>query len=405
MPVDEARDRIIDTITPVAASAQIALPDALHRVLAEPVVATVNVPSATNASMDGYALAFEAESSTTACFELVGRSLAGHPSEATLRPGQCVRIMTGAVVPAGADAVVMQENTSVETDGRIAVSPCPARGENLRHAGEDIRAGDVVVPAGQYLRPADIALLASVGRARVAVYRRPRVAFFSTGDELRPIDGSLAVGEIYDSNRYGLAASLAELGMDGVNLGAIPDDRAALRTAFDKARDCDALITSGGVSVGEADHVVDLLGEYGDIDFWRVAIKPGKPLAYGRVGRALFFGLPGNPVSTAVTFIQLVRPALVKLAGGSPAAPVRTTLPTTTALTKRPGRAHYLRACINDATDSPGVTALGHQGSGVMHSMSRADAFIVLPADAANVPAGSEVVVEPFAQTIWGSPS
>lgn len=401
MALAEARRRIVDSIRPVQEAERVALPQALHRVLAEPVVAGVDVPSAANSSMDGYGYAAASVPQVDARLSIIGQSLAGHPFEGDVGPGECVRITTGAVVPPGVDTVVMQENTRLEHETLVVESPA-APGANIRLAGEDLSRGDTVLPAGSFIRPADIAVLASVGAAEVSVVRRPRVAFFSTGDELRPIDGPVAPGEIYDSNRYGLAAQLDSLGMTGVDLGAIGDTPEALSDAFDRAADCDALITSGGVSVGTADFVVDVLGEKGTVDFWRVAIKPGKPLAFGTVGRARFFGLPGNPVSTAVTFLQLVRPALVRLAGGIPAAPVRMTLPTATTLSKRPGREHFLRARMDFTATSPCVTAIDHQGSGVMRSMSRADAFIVLPADCADVPAGTPVTVEPFAQPVWG---
>lgn len=396
----EARRRILDSIEPVVETEQLTLSQALHRVLAESISAAVDVPAATNASMDGYGYASRDVDRPSARLYVAGQSLAGHPYDQRLEPGQCVRITTGAVVPSGVDTVVMQENTT--RDGNHVVIDQPAaHGANIRPAGEDLRRGDQVLKAGSYLRAADIAVLASVGLSEVRVRRRPRVAFFSTGDELRPIDGPLAPGEIYDSNRYGLAAQLETLGMEGVNLGAIGDSREALARAFERAADCDALITSGGVSVGDADWVVDMLRELGQIEFWRVAIKPGKPLAFGKIGRTRFFGLPGNPVSTAVTFIQLVRPALVRLAGGSPARPIRLTLPTATRLSKRPGREHYLRARLDFETTPARVVAIDHQGSGVMRSMSQADAFIVLPVEQGDVDAGATVVVEPFAQTIW----
>ncbi len=400
MPLAEARRRIVEAIEPIRESEEVRLPDAVHRVLAEPVFAKVDVPSAANSSMDGYGYAAANVTGPGTRLTVAGQSLAGHPFDGQVGAGACVRIMTGAVVPEGVDTVVMQENVTTEADA-VTVDTPAAAGANIRPAGEDLARGDTVLPAGSYLRPADIAVLASVGAAKVTVVRRPRVAFFSTGDELRPIDGPLENGAIYDSNRYGLAAQLQILGMEGVNLGAVGDSPDALAAAFDRAADCDALITSGGVSVGSADFVVDVLRDKGVIDFWRVAIKPGKPLAFGTVGRARFFGLPGNPVSTAVTFIQLVRPALVRLAGATPAVPVRFSLPTATDLAKRPGREHFLRARLDFSRESPAVIAIDHQGSGVMRSMSRADAFIVLPAECGDVPAGTPVTVEPFAQTIW----
>ncbi len=402
MPLAEARQRIVADLSPVTDVETVALADARHRVLAQDIVSSVNVPSATNSSMDGYAL-YPGNDETRREFVRVGQSLAGHPFAQTLEAGQCVRITTGAVVPDGADRVVIQENVVTKGDiVTIAADEDPPGAEaNIRPAGEDIAKEDTIFQAGRYVRASDIALMASIGHAHVQVLRRLRVAFFSTGDELRPIDGPLAVGEIYDSNRYGLAAMIADLGLEGVDLGAVGDDPAALAQAFDKARDCDVLITSGGVSVGDADHVLDVLKTRGTIDFWKVAIKPGKPLAVGTIGNTRFFGLPGNPVSTAVTFIQLVRPALVALAGGQPAPALRFELPTTQALGKRAGREHYLRACIEPGPNGLCVIPVGHQGSGVMRSMSQANAFVVLAAPTEQVARDAPVLVEPFAQDIW----
>lgn len=400
MVLSQARARIVDTITPITRTETLPLADALHRVLAEPITADIDVPGADNSSMDGFGFAGDDASTDGARLTLAGESFAGHPFDGELGAGECVRIMTGAMVPAGVDTVVMQENTRVEDDSVVVVQ-APDKGSNIRPAGEDIARGQVVMLAGQYLRPADIAVLASTGIARVTVYQRPRVAFFSTGDELRPIGEPLVAGEVHDSNRHALAAQLAELGMEGVDLGIVGDSRAALSEAFAKAATADAVVTSGGVSVGAADFVLDVLAHHGTVDFWRVAIKPGKPLAFGTLGDAHFFGLPGNPVSTAVTFVQLVRPALVRLAGGVPAEPIRFTLPTRTALNKKPGRENFLRARLDYSGDTPCVHAIDHQGSGVMRSMSTADCFIVLAADSGPVPAGGEIVVEPFAQTVW----
>lgn len=405
-PLDlaEAQRRIVDAVSPIRESESVGLADALHRVLAGAVHADVDVPGADNASMDGYAYAARDVSEPETRLRVIGESFAGHAFPGRLGPGEAVRIMTGAVIPDGADTVVMQENTSATAAGSVVIERPPASGANVRPAGEDLRRGARVLAAGHYLRPADIALLASVGAGEVSVIRRPRVAFFSTGDELRSLGSPIAPGEIYDSNRHGLAALLAELGVEAVDLGIVRDRRDALETAFNRASGCDALVTSGGVSVGAADFVLDVLHDRGRVDFWRVAVKPGKPLAFGQIDNLRFFGLPGNPVSTAVTFIQLVRPALVRLAGGWPAPPIRFPLPTATALCKRPGRTHFLRAVMQLDAPTPQVRALDHQGSGVMRSMSEADAFIVLPADRQDIPAGTPVVVEPFAQTIWASP-
>ena len=285
MPLAEARRRIVQAIEPITATERVALPDALHRVLAQTVLAGVDVPGASNSSMDGFGYAAADVSDGSATLLVVGQSLAGHPFDGRLAAGQCIRIMTGAVVPEGVDTVVMQENTRT-TGESMSILERPAKGSNIRPAGEDLARGDTVLSAGSFLRPADLAVLASVGTAEVEVLRRPRVAFFSTGDELRPIDGPIQPGEIYDSNRYGLAAQLAALGMTGVDMGVVGDSPEALREAFAKAREYDAVVTSGGVSVGAADFVLDVLSEHGRVDFWRVAIKPGKPLAFGRLGNA-----------------------------------------------------------------------------------------------------------------------
>jgi len=403
MPLAQARARIVDAIVPITRTQRLPLAEALHRVLARTVTACIDVPGSANSSMDGFGFAARDASADGVRLRLAGESFAGHPFDGGLQAGECVRIMTGAVVPAGVDTVVMQENTRDEGES-VIISQVPEKGSNIRPAGEDIARGQIVMAAGQYLRPADIAVLASIGIAEVTVHERPRVAFFSTGDELRPVDGPIAPGEIYDSNRHGLAALLADLGMEGIDLGIVGDSREALEAAFAQAASADAVVTSGGVSVGAADFVLDVLAQHGTVDFWRVAIKPGKPLAFGRLGDARFFGLPGNPVSTAVTFLQLVRPALVRLAGGTPAHPTRFKLPTRTELDKRPGRENFLRARLDFSGDTPSVHAIDHQGSGVMRSMSAADCFIVLPAASEAVAAGEYVTVEPFAQTIWGRP-
>ncbi|WP_348765937.1 gephyrin-like molybdotransferase Glp [uncultured Salinisphaera sp.] len=404
MPLAEARARIVAAITPIRDCERVPLQAALHRVLGETVVSRIDVPGADNASMDGYGYAAADVAAAGDTLQIVGESLAGHPYDGSLGAGECIRIMTGAVVPADVDTVVMHENTRAE-GRRLVVEQPPKAGSNIRAAGEDIAAGATVLAAGCYLRPADIAILASVGVSEVAVVHRPRVAFFSTGDELRPIDGPIEPGEIYDSNRHGLAALLAELGMEGIDLGVVGDSPEALRAAFRQAANYDAVVTSGGVSVGAADFVLDVLGEQGSVDFWRVAIKPGKPLAFGTLGNARFFGLPGNPVSTAVTFIQLVRPALVRMAGGHPALPIRLDLPTLADLRKSPGRENFLRArLVTTDAGQLAVDPIDHQGSGVMRSMSSADCFIVLPAAQQDVPAGEMVTVEPFAQTLWGHP-
>jgi molybdopterin molybdotransferase len=268
----------------------------------------------------------------------------------------------------------------------------------VRAAGEDIPLGATVLPAGRRLTPSDLGLIASLGFGEVTVVRRPRVAFFSTGDELRSIGEPLGRGDIYDSNRYTLYGMLTRLGVDAIDLGVVRDDPDALSAAFDSAAAmADVIITSGGVSVGEADYTKEVLGRLGEVRFWKVAMKPGRPLAFGRVGKAAFFGLPGNPVSVMVTFYQFVQPALEKLMGTTPRLPWTLSAKTTTTHKKRPGRVEFQRGCLSrDAQGQLLVTATGDQGSGILSSMSSANCFIVLGMEVAKLEAGSEVQVQLF---------
>jgi molybdopterin molybdotransferase len=397
----DARARVLAAVAALTDTETVALRAALGRVLGEPVVSQINVPGHTNSAMDGYALRAADAAGDDNRLRLVGKSFAGAPFDGVVAAGECVRIMTGGVVPDGADSVVMQERTAASGDD-VRIQGAVAKGDNVRPAGEDLARGASVFDAGRHIGAADLGVLASAGASEAVVFRRPRVAFFSTGDELKGVGQPLAPGDIYDSNRYSLYGMLAELGVEIVDMGVIPDDPDALEAAFREAGDsCDALITSGGVSVGEADHVVDVLGRVGDVGFWRVAIKPGRPLTFGRVGKALFFGLPGNPVSVMVTFLQLVRPALVKLAGAVPALPLQMSLATLAAIDKKPGRREYQRGRMRHTTRGTVVEPLGHQGSGVLSSMSTADCFIVLDADSGPAAAGAMLQVEPFAQPVW----
>jgi molybdopterin molybdotransferase len=291
----------------------------------------------------------------------------------------------------------MQEQVALE-GGRISVGPGHRAGENLRRAGEDLAQGQVALAAGKRLGPAELGLLASLGMAEVPVRRRPRVAFFSTGDELCSIGEVLDEGDVYDSNRYTLYGMLSRLGVEPVDLGVIPDRPEALRGAFrDAAGSADAVITSGGVSVGEADYVKAVLAQLGQVDFWKIAMKPGRPLAFGLIGDCPFFGLPGNPVAVMVTFYQLVQPALRRLAGETEYLPWRFPVPCQTRLRKRPGRTELQRGLLElDPDGQLSVRTTGKQGSGILSSMSQADCFIVLPAESGDVEPGDLVLVEPF---------
>jgi molybdopterin molybdotransferase len=306
--------------------------------------------------------------------------------------------MTGAVMPAGADTVVIQEVVRAEGD-RIVVPSGQKTGQHRRRAGEDLALGRVAIPAGRILRPADLGLLASLGLAEVTVRRRLRVAFFSTGDELASVGTPLKEGEVYDSNRYTLYGMLARLGVDLIDMGVVRDDPATLERAFlDAAAIADAVITSGGVSVGEADFTRDLLGRLGEVLFWKIAMRPGRPMAVGRIGGAHFFGLPGNPVAVMVTFYGFVRDALFALAGRTDdyALPVLQ-VPCATALRKKPGRTEFQRGIVaRDADGQWSVRITGQQGSGVLRSMSEANCFIVLEHARGDVKAGDLVSVQLF---------
>ena len=398
--LDEARSRIIADIAPVTERQAVGLREALGRVLAAEVRSTVDVPSHRNSAMDGYALAgAELPQAGTATFEVVGTSWAGRPFDGDVGRGQGVRIMTGATLPEATDTVVMQEH--VRLDGaRVVIEAGHHAGQNVRPVGEDIRRGELALGPGTLLRPAQLGLLASVGVGEVTVLRRPRVAIFSTGDELRSIGEELALGQIYDSNRYTLHGMLSRLQVEVIDLGVVQDTREATLRAFESAAaQADAIVTSGGVSVGEADYVTETLERHGQIGFWKVAMKPGKPIAFGRFGAAHFFGLPGNPVSVMVTFYQLVQPALRALTGAKdPDPPILLRAACETRLRKKPGRLEFQRGVLERRTDGAyTVRSSGHQGAGVLSSMSEANCFIILPLEQGDVAPGTEVEVQPFA--------
>jgi len=398
LSLEEARARMLAGITPVEGSESVAVRDALGRILAEDVVSRVDVPSHRNSAMDGYALAGDAlPAEGERGFDVVGTSWAGRPFEGAVGPGQCVRIMTGASVPDGADTVIMQEQ--VRREGDTAVIGTGHRpGDNVRPAGEDLRRGEKAVAAGTYILPAQLGLIASLGVSEVRVSRRPRVAFFSTGDELKSVGEPLAEGQIYDSNRYTLFGMLTRLGAEVIDLGVVRDRPEDIEAAFtEAARRADAVVTSGGVSVGEADFVTDTLDKLGEVGFWTVAIKPGRPIAFGRIGQAWFFGLPGNPVSAMVTFYQLVQPALQKLAGiEAPQPPMLLRARAGSKFKKKPGRMEFQRGVFRAAPEGYVVESTGHQGSGILRSMSEANCFIVLEQDRGRVEAGEEVLFQPF---------
>jgi molybdopterin molybdotransferase len=347
--------------------------------------------------MDGYALRFaDLASNGDTALKVIGTSFAGKPFQGTPAAGQVVRIMTGAVVPAGCDTVVMQERVKASGD-QIVVGPGQQKAQNVRYAGADIQAGAIVFARGQLVRPAELGMIASLGIGEVSVYRKLRVAFFSTGDELVSIGGTLGPGQIFDSNRYTLYGMLTRLGVEVLDMGVIRDDPMAIEQAFTQAaRAADVVITSGGVSVGEADFVKQLLARLGDVLFWKIAMKPGRPLAYGKIDGAHFFGLPGNPVAVMVTFYQFVRDALLILMGVPEPAPIPALKAVcVTPIKKAPGRTEFQRGILSPSADGQWtVRVTGDQSSGILSSMSQANCFIVLPDAQGNTPAGAIVDVQ-----------
>ena len=396
MPVAKARAFIHTFLSPVKGFARLPIRTALGRVLSEDIISPVNVPAHINSAMDGWAIRIEdlANDPSKALAE-VGTSFAGQPFTGEVGPGQCVRIFTGGVVPEGCDAIVMQEKAVA--DGKaITFSAGVKQGQNVRYAGEDLKQGAVALAKGRVIRPAELGLLASLGIGDVSVYRPLRVVFFSTGDELVSIGSPLGEGQIYDSNRYTLHGMLTRMGCEVIDMGVVRDDPALLEKAFHDASEIgDVVITSGGVSVGEADYVKQLLTKLGEVVFWKIAMKPGRPLAYGKIGRAHFFGLPGNPVSVMVTFYQFVRDALLILQGVNP-IPVQPLLKAvcTSAIKKAPGRTEFQRGVLYLEDGVYKVRTTGEQGSGILKSMSDANCFIMLHDHVGNVDAGATVEVQ-----------
>jgi molybdopterin molybdotransferase len=396
LAVETARRLTRELVEPVGGSERVFIRAALDRVLACDVISPIDVPAHDNSAMDGYAVrAADLSSAGETRLTVAGTALAGQPFSGSVGPGECVRIMTGAVVPAGADTIVIQEAVHVEGQEAL-VPPLQMRGQNLRRAGEDLQAGRPALPAGKIVRPAELGLLASLGIAEVAVRRRVRVALFSTGDELVSIGNQPKQGEIFDSNRYTIYGMLTRLGCEVIDLGVVRDRPEDLEEALLAAsRDADAIITSGGVSVGEADFIRGLLERLGEVLFWKIAMKPGRPMAFGRIGKAFLFGLPGNPVAVMVTFYQFVRDALLRMMGVAPVEPVPSLrVPCVSSLKKNPGRTEFQRGILFEEDGQWKVRVTGAQGSGVLRSMAQANCFIVLEHERGSVAAGDSVSVQ-----------
>lgn len=398
LSVNDALQRIREALTPISGFERCALRDGHHRIVAEPVTSPLNVPAYVNSAMDGYAIFsgdIPAEGEVT--LQVIGSSFAGTPYDGTMQPGQAIRIMTGAMVPEGANTVVMQELAKRDGD-EVTIGSGHKAGENVRHIGEDIVRGGTVLAPGQKIRAPELGLLASLGVAEVTVRRRLRVATFSTGDELCSIGEQPNEGQIYDSNRYSLFGMLRDVDVEHIDMGVICDDEQAISDAFQSASEiADVLITSGGVSVGEADFVKQTLDRLGQVDFWKIAMKPGKPLAFGTVNNAVFFGLPGNPVSVMATFYQIVQPSLRYLTGENATQPLRLKVKAADKLKKRPGRQDFQRGILKaDKNGGLQVHTTGNQGSHILSSMSQANCFIILSAESGMVEPGEWIEVEPF---------
>ena len=395
----EALDKIQQRVRPVLACERLPIRECLGRVNNEAVKSPHNVPPLPNSAMDGYAVAIASlEQDAITELDEIGTAYAGAPFDGSCSPGQCVRIMTGALIPHGADAVIMQEQAEQGDSGKVRIDAQHRVGENIRQAGEDVQQGETVIEAGARLSPADLGVLASLGLAQLQVKRKPVVAFFSTGDELVAVGEPLEPGKIHDSNRYSLHGMLSTMAVDIVDLGVVRDDPDSMREVLTRAStQADLIISTGGVSVGEADFIKPALEELGTTEFWKIAIKPGRPLTFGQIDASIFMGLPGNPVAVMVTFSQFVVPAIHALAGANPQRPALFRARALDKMRKKPGRYEFQRGIASmDENNERQVARTGQQGSGILTSMSRANCFIVLPDDNAGVEPGDPVSIQFF---------
>jgi len=390
------------TLSVVTESEGINLREASGRVLAADVVSPIDVPGFTNSAMDGYAItSSDIPASGERSLNLVGTSWAGQPYNGAIKQGQCVRIFTGGLMPVGADTVVIQEHVAVN-DNLVSIDSAVQAGRNVRQAGEDVQTGQIVLQKGKQMHASELGLLASLGIDTVSVTRNLRVAFFTTGDELRSLEShagqTLDAGSLFDSNRYTLNAMLSAMGVEVIDLGIVRDSAEETREAMAKASEqADVIVTSGGISTGDADFVTKVFHEMGSVAFWKLAMRPGRPLAFGQIGSAYFFGLPGNPVAVMVTFLQFVQPALKHLMGVQDVQPLSMKATCLSKLKKALGRVEYQRGILgHDENGELTVTSTGKQGAGRMSSMSAANCLIVIEADVDSIAPGDRVSVQPF---------
>ena len=417
--VDEARKAIADLVSELLQESQtmhhpadietVSLDHAINRILAEDLLSPIDVPAADNSAMDGYAFNGQClkANADEISLRVAGTALAGKPYEGEIQAGECLKIMTGAVMPTACDTVIPQEFITSNHESISFKSDQLKAGENRRLRGEDLQKGKAAIAAGRLLRPSDLGLAASLGIATLKVRRKLKVAILSSGDELRSLGESLTAGSIYDSNRYSLTGLLNRLDLGIIDCGIVRDDPASLKQAFiEAAAKADVLISSGGVSVGEADFTKQIMQELGDVGFWKIAMRPGRPMAFGilkpipgtsSARKTLFFGLPGNPVAVMVTFYQFVRSALLQLNGASQTEPPLVQAVTETAIRKKPGRTEFQRAILGrNAEGKPSVRLTGSQGAGILRSMSEANCFVILDHDQGNIAAGDWVDIALF---------
>ena len=404
LSVDKAQEfiqHLVQTRPPLTTE-ELPLMQAFGRIVAEDIISPINVPAHDNSAMDGFALDGKQLGASPLTLRVVGTALAGKAWQGDVNSGECIKIMTGAVMPAGLDTVVAQELATVHTSGDETMVEIPAgilrAGDNRRKAGEDLQRGLPALRAGSTLNPAALGLVASLGIAKVKVYRQPRVAYFSTGDEVLSLGDAMREGAVYDSNRFTVFGLLTRMGCHVVDMGVVRDDPVLLEQAFKRASDnADVIITSGGVSVGEADFTKAMMKKLGDVAFWKIAMRPGRPMAVGRLGECVLFGLPGNPVAVMVTFLAFVKPALLQMMGGLPSTTPYLRAKSAVALRKKPGRTEYQRGFVRTLPNGTlQVEAAGNQGSGVLRSMVEANGLIVLHHHQSSIAAGDEVDVMMF---------